>query len=112
MVKNKAQNLKILFLCARNKIRSRTAETIFRNREDVYVKSAGFSSQSPVKVSASLINWADLILVMEYEHSKRAREMFRDIDLPEIGVLDIPDEYQYMDEELIELLEVGLEQYI
>lgn len=74
--------MNILFVCSRNKRRSRTAERIFSNDQRFFVKSAGFSSKSPVKISLKLIDWADLILLMEYEHSKRLRELYRKVKLP------------------------------
>ena len=96
--------MKILFVCSRNKRRSRTAENIFKNNNLFYAKSAGFSEKSPVKISEKLILWADLILLMEYEHSKRIRQLFNNIDLPKIEVLNIKDNYEFMDEKLIMLL--------
>ena len=96
--------MNILFVCSRNKRRSRTAEKIFSNDQRVYVKSAGFSSKSPVKISEKLVNWADLILLMEYEHSKRLLDLYRKIDIPKTEVLEIEDRFEYMDKELIEIL--------
>ncbi len=96
--------MNILFVCSRNKRRSRTAERIFRNDQRFYVKSAGFSTKSPIKISGKLIHWADLIMLMEYEHSKRLNELFRDIDIPKTEVLGIEDRFEFMDKELIELL--------
>lgn len=97
-------NIKILFVCGRNKRRSRTAEKIFQNDQGCIAKSAGFSNSSPVKLTKNLVLWADLILVMEYKHSKRIKELFHEIDFPPIGVLNISDDYEFMDEELIKLL--------
>lgn len=96
--------MNILFVCSRNKRRSRTAEKVFRNDQRFYVKSAGFSTKSPVRISKKLIDWADLILLMEYEHSKRLYQLFRNIDIPKTEVLEIEDNFDFMDKELIELL--------
>ncbi len=38
--------------------------------------------------------------------------MFRGLPLPEIVNLDIPDEYQYMDAELVDIIQKGVEFYI
>jgi protein-tyrosine phosphatase len=103
--------VKILFVCSRNKRRSRTAEKIFKNHKLFYAKSAGFSEKSPVKINVKLILWADLILLMEYEHSKRLIELFSEIKLPEIGILNIKDKYEYMDEKLIALLTEKVKTY-
>ena len=96
--------MNILFVCSRNKRRSRTAEKVFRNDQRFYVKSAGFSTKSPVRISEKLISWSDLIMLMEYEHSKRLNELFRDIDIPKTEVLGIEDRFEFMDKELIEIL--------
>lgn len=96
--------MNILFVCSRNKRRSRTAEKIFRNDQRFFAKSAGFSKKSPVKISEKLIFWADLIMLMEYEHSKRFNELYRHIDTPKIEILEIEDRFEFMDEELIEVL--------
>lgn len=42
-------------------------------------------------------------MVMEEKHRKRILEKFTDA-AEKIEVLDIPDDYQYMDEDLIEIL--------
>lgn len=54
----------VLVLCARNKKRSRTAEFIFKNRNDFSIKTAGFSSKSENKLKEKTLLWADLIFVM------------------------------------------------
>ena len=103
---------KILFVCGRNKWRSLTAQNIYRNDTRIEVRSAGTSEKSPHQISNSDLLWADLILVMENKYKGRISKRFRDIHLPPIKSLDIPDEYKYMDEELIELIKSGVEHYI
>lgn len=104
--------MNILFVCSRNKRRSRTAENIFKNNNLFVAKSAGFSEQSPVRINEKLILWADLILVMEYEHSKRLRQLFGNLDLPRTEVLKIKDNYDYMDEKLISILTEKIKIYL
>lgn len=51
------------------------------------------------------IQWADLILVMEDKHKSKLKAEFRQaMDHKPLHVLDISDDFQYMDEELVELL--------
>lgn len=95
------QNL--LFVCSRNKWRSKTAETIFKDSPNVMVKSAGTSKVAERKISRELVSWADLIYVMERKHKEIIEEKFGSLET-KIIVLEIPDEYQYMDEELIKEL--------
>ncbi len=96
---------KLLFVCSKNKWRSLTAEKIFANNEDYSVKSAGTENGARVKITAGLIGWADIIFVMEKKHRSRIQDKFNDsvLDKP-LHVLNIPDDYQFMDEELIEIL--------
>jgi predicted protein tyrosine phosphatase len=96
---------KLLFVCSQNKWRSLTAEKIFADLEEYSVKSAGTEKNARVKITAGMIGWADLILVMEKKHRSRIQEKFGDLlaNKP-IFVLNIPNDYQFMDEELIEIL--------
>jgi predicted protein tyrosine phosphatase len=99
--------MNILFICSRNLWRSATAETIFKGRGGHHVLSAGTAASARTKVSAKLLLWADLIYVMEHKHKKILQERFRnEIQGKQLEVLDIPDDYQYMDEELVDMLEV------
>jgi predicted protein tyrosine phosphatase len=102
----------ILFVCGRNKWRSPTAERLYRNDPRILVRSAGVSEKSGHTISRADIEWADLILVMENRYKLRLSSMFHDSSMPMIENLDIPDEYQFMDEELIELIEKRVEYYL
>ncbi len=104
--------MNILFVCSRNKWRSATAETIYKNHPDHQVRSAGTEPLARIKINAKLIVWADLIFVMEKKHKQRITERFpEEIKEKEMIMLDIPDDYQYMDEELIEEIRVKVEGY-
>jgi len=70
------------------------------------------SNKSSHQISNSDIEWADLVLVMERKYKTRILSEFRDYKLPPIESLEIPDEYEYMDDELIELIKTGTEHYI
>ena len=51
------------------------------------------------------IRWSDIILVMEDKHKSRLLAQFRDeVRYKALHVLDIPDEYKYMDPELVEII--------
>ncbi len=99
-------NLNLLFICSRNQWRSPTAEAIWRKVPGYCVASAGVSPKARRTVNQEDIRRADLIFVMEKKHKNRLIAQFSDClsDTP-IHILDIPDEYQYMDPELIEELE-------
>jgi predicted protein tyrosine phosphatase len=66
------------------------------------------SEKSRQRVTAKDLAWADLVLVMERKHKARIMEAFAGLEqLPRIESLDIPDEYEFMDAELVELIKGG-----
>jgi predicted protein tyrosine phosphatase len=105
--------MKVLFICSRNKWRSRTAETIFKDNQTHEFRSAGTENDARIKVNEKLINWADLIFVMEKRHKQRLQDKFDQLLYDKkIIILDIEDNYQYMDEELIETLKTSVIPYL
>lgn len=77
------------------------------------VRSAGTSSSARIRVSDKSLRWADLVCVMEHTHKRRLREQFPEIyDELDIEVLDISDDYEFMDPTLIELLRQRVEPFI
>jgi predicted protein tyrosine phosphatase len=103
----------LLFVCSRNQWRSPTAAHLFDRRNLYVAKSAGTSDSARIKITAGLINWADRIFVMEKRHLAIIKHKYPEaiVDKP-IVVLHISDDYQYMDPELIELLESRLAEYL
>lgn len=98
----------VLVVCGKNKRRSKTAEKLFCNDQRIHILSAGLSEKSQRKLTLSDIGNADIIIVMEHEHKQRIRTMYRSDTIAPIEVLGIDDVYEYMDDELIELLESGI----
>ena len=100
----KEEKLKILFVCTANRMRSKTAEEIYKNDERFIVKSAGVADFADVPLSLELLNWADYVVVMEEEHIERIRERYPRFFLrkhEQILCLDILDIYNFMDEDLV-----------
>lgn len=96
----------VLFICSRNQWRSPTAEQVWRKHPGLAVRSAGTSPNARRVVSANDILWADVIFVMEQKHKARLQARFgRPLHNKAVHVLDIPDEYKYMDAELIKCLQ-------
>ena len=101
---------KVLFICGKNLRRSPTAEALYRHDSRLEVRSAGVSEKSRHQVSAKDLAWADLVLVMERKHRARILERFSTEEhLPPIESLEIPDDFEFMDEELIGLLRPAVE---
>lgn len=64
-------------------------------------------------MSAKDIKWADIIFAMEPKHEDRLKAGFpRLMNHQTIYVLDIPDEYQYMDPELVKTLTITVRNYL
>ena len=100
-----AEPIRILFVCSKNQCRSPTGETVFRKTPGLSVRSAGTSRSAKRTISVADIRWADVILVMEDKHRARLRAQFRDeVRYKALHVLDIPDDYQYMDPALIQII--------
>jgi len=108
---NKIQN--ILFVCSRNQWRSPTAEKIWRKNPNFNVRSAGTSPNARKTVSSADIRWADIIFVMEKKHKNRLIAKFTTmLNYKPIHILDIPDEYSYMDPDLITELELRVNVFL
>ena len=100
----------VLFVCSRNQWRSPTAESIWRRHPSLSVRSGGTSPGARHKVSMEDVQWADIILVMEEKHKSRLKAEYpRALEHKKVVVLDIPDDYRYMDPELVVLLESSVE---
>ncbi|NEN82570.1 low molecular weight protein tyrosine phosphatase family protein [Paenibacillus elgii] len=107
------KKIKLLFVCSRNKWRSLTAEKIFYGINGYVVKSAGTEYSARIKVTSGHVGWAAIIFVMEKKHVRRLRDKFNDELLnKKLICLDIPDDYQYMNEDLIEILQSRVSEYI
>ena len=103
----------VLFVCGRNQWRSPTAFEVYKRDQRIDVRSAGVSSKSRHQISERDLLWADLVLVMERNYAGHILGIFRDVDpFPLIDSLDIPDEYEYMDDELVERIIEGTESHL
>ena len=97
---------RVLFICSQNRLRSPTAEQVFANRPGFEVASAGLNHDAETVVSPELLEWADVVFVMERAHRNKLSEKFRPhLKSKRIICLDIPDEFEYMDPGLVRLLE-------
>lgn len=57
--------------------------------------------------------WADVVMVMEQRHRSRIKSLFPGREkLPPIEVLEIPDDFEWMDPELITLLETAVSAFL
>jgi predicted protein tyrosine phosphatase len=64
-------------------------------------------------ISSELINWADVVFCMEKSHRNKLTSKFKsEFNTKRLVVLDIPDNYKYMDPELVRLLKAKVPRYI
>lgn len=104
------QARRLLMVCTVNKMRSATAQTIYAADERFDVKSAGTDHSAKVVLNQELLNWADSIIVMEKHHRNFIRTHFPEIyRTKKIACLYIPDDYDYMQTELIQLIRERVE---
>ena len=95
-----------LFICTQNRLRSPTADQIFSSWPGVETDSAGLGNDANVPLSSEQLAWADIIFVMEKaQRNKLSAKFKRHLNGKRVICLEIPDEYEYMQPELIRLLE-------
>ena len=104
---------KLLFVCSRNKIRSLTAEKLFEGFPLYQVRSAGTQPGARIVVTEGHIGWADLIFCMEKSHLNRLRRKFPEaLRDKQVICLHIPDEFEFMQTELVDELRARLAAYV
>ena len=107
----------VLFICTQNLHRSPTAEFMLSENPRYEVRSAGISMDSKTTVNEEMLDWADMIFVMDEQNAGEKTFLLKNFqmvkDLEEkIIVLDIPDKYLFGSEELVKLLLHKLGEYL
>ncbi|MES2047163.1 MAG: phosphotyrosine protein phosphatase [Pseudomonadota bacterium] len=103
----------VLFICGKNKWRSPTAEQIFSEHQGIECASAGLSNDAETAVSIELVEWADLIFVMEQIHKSKLSARFKDhLGSKRVISLGIPDNYKFMEPALVKLLLIKVTPYL
>ena len=100
-------------MCSRNRLRSPTAEQVFASWPGIETASAGINRDADNPVTPELLQWADLIMVMERVHcSKLSAKFSAQMAGKRIICLQIPDDFDYMEPALIELLKARVPRYL
>ena len=92
---------------ARNRRRSPTAEAIFQAEPGVEAWSAGTAPDAEEVISPDHLAWADTVYVMEDRHRRAVERIAASLPKdrrPPIRCLRIPDDYEFMDAELVRLI--------
>lgn len=104
---------KVLFICSQNRLRSPTAEQVFSGWPGLETSSAGLNNDAENPVTPELLAWADTIFVMERTHrSKLSSKFKRHLGNKRVICLEIPDEFEYMDPDLIRLLKARVPRHL
>ncbi|MFT5232625.1 MAG: putative protein tyrosine phosphatase [Candidatus Krumholzibacteriia bacterium] len=102
----------ILFICSQNRLRSPTAEQVFCDTPGFEVASAGTNHSADVQLSVELVEWADVLFVMENTHKTIVQKKYRQyLNGKRVQCLDIPDDFTYMDPNLVVLLKNKLGEF-
>ncbi|MET3978014.1 putative protein tyrosine phosphatase [Mucilaginibacter sp. UYP25] len=101
----------LLFICSKNQWRSPTAELLFKGHQLHHARSAGTSDKARIKLNQKLMDWADVVFVMEYKHRDIIKQQY-DIRHKQLLVLNIEDDYLFNDPGLIEILRTSLADWL
>ncbi|WP_269516128.1 low molecular weight protein tyrosine phosphatase family protein [Brevundimonas subvibrioides] len=72
----------------------------------VETASAGLAPDADEPCTDELVEWADIVFVMERTHRAKLQRRFRkSLKRARVVCLDIPDDYAFMQPELVALLE-------
>lgn len=94
----------ILFVCNQGQFRSRTAQDLFQHDPDIEARAVGIDKTAPQRITPEDLTWADMIYCMMPEHRKYIYRMGGTRSHLNIGVLFIPDDYDYNQPELVQIL--------
>lgn len=103
--------MNILFVCSANKLRSRTADDYFSSKyPDINFQSAGTNhkichKEGTTPLEEEMLEWADVVYVMENKHKNEIGKHVGSKYNKKIVILYIPDDYDYYQKELIQILE-------
>lgn len=102
-----------LFVCGKNHLRSPTAEHLFSSVPGIEPLSAGINRDADEPLTDELVAWADVIFVMERAHQKKVQSKHRAaLGGKRVVVLGIPDDYAFMDPELVALLQAKMRAWL
>ena len=103
----------VLFVCSQNRLRSPTAEQVFASSNGVSTASAGTNNDAEVPITSDLVQWADIIFVMEKSHRNKLQKRFKaDLKDARLICLDIPDEFKFMDDGLVRPLRTKVTRFL
>jgi predicted protein tyrosine phosphatase len=104
---------RVLFVCSHNRVRSVTAEQVYRDRPDLEVRSAGIAEHAAVPLTQELFEWADQVFVFSKRQRKVVEQRFRNSFASKpVVCLHLPDRYEYKSPKLVMRLTGKLGPYL
>lgn len=108
-----SEPFKVLFVCSQNRMRSRTAEKMLEGLPLLQARSAGTQPDARIVVTEGHLGWADLVICMEKSHLNRLRRKFPEaMQAKRTVCLHIPDDFEFMQPELMDELRARLANHI
>lgn len=103
----------VLFICEGNLHRSPTAERLYSTTPSIETRSAGLASSARTQVTEEVLAWADLVFVMERRLLRLLQRRFSvELAGKEVVCLEVPDEFQFLQTDLVILLTERLVPYL
>ena len=95
---------RVLCVCSAGLLRSPTIARVLQEEYGYNTRAAGIDeSFALIPVDEYLLEWADVVICANTEHVTAVYAKFKEFN-EQIITLALPDEYEYMDEELVILI--------
>jgi predicted protein tyrosine phosphatase len=96
---------KVLFICGKARKRSPTAVEVASNWPELLADFGGLSKDADERVTQEQLEWADVVMVMEHRQKARLRNIMGPLPSHTKAIsMNIPDNYDFMDETLVDIL--------
>lgn len=102
--------MKIVFVCTMGRHRSKTASDLL-NSYGYTTDYCGTNRDADRKLDAEILHEADRIICFESHHRNNLRRKFKGLS-SKIYVWHIPDDYHYMQPELVDWIAANANQYL
>ncbi len=102
--------VKALFVCSAGILRSPTAALHFAKTKGWNTRAVGDNEEfALIPVSEALMVWADLVFVMSTDQRIHLKQKFGQSFEGKIFVMNIEDDFGFMDEQLVGFLDASME---
>lgn len=106
--------LRVLTVCSAGLLRSPSVAKYLTEDKGYNCRAAGVHDYALIQVDEVLIEWANVIVFMQEEHksaSMRKGKLRSKLMEKRCVVLNIPDEFEYCDPELMEIIAKKVEEH-